>query len=162
MAESARARDFHACTRKKRGRKKKKKELLLIFNSIFYRGGTIEPPANCNLSNLDLHRHTLRHGTRLFQEFIHRQRFFFLYTFASRQNAARDVKLCGSSPESKGILETVVVTSGTIDETSCRRLPTLRRSQARSSPCRFLGNNYASWLVITNRSSGIVGTFVYV
>lgn len=40
--------------------------------------------------------------------------------------------------------------------------PTLRRSQARSSPCRFLGNNYVLWLIITNRSSGIVGTSVYV
>lgn len=50
----------------------------------------------------------------------------------------------------------VIVTTSTIAETSCRELPIPLCSQARSSPCRFLGNNYASWVIITNRSSRIV------
>lgn len=56
----------------------------------------------------------------------------------------------------------VVVTTSTIAETPCRELPIPLCSQARSSPCRFLGNNYASWVIITNRSSRIVYTYVYV
>lgn len=54
------------------------------------------------------------------------------------------------------------MTTGTIAGTPRGGLPTPPSSQARSSPCRFLGNNYASWVIITNRSSRIVRTYVYV
>lgn len=104
---------------------------------------TIKLAANCNLSNLDLHRHTLATVPPVFPKFIHTPAL----SHADRTVASgRDRKARGSSA-SKETLELVdmVVTSGTIDGTSCRRLPTLRRSQARSSPWRFLGNNYVAY-----------------
>lgn len=57
-----------ACTRFSRAHEReeggKKKRTASNFQFHILPWWTIEPPANCNLSNLDLHRRTLRHGTR--------------------------------------------------------------------------------------------------